>query len=78
MGLTSELNQSECLVPFFFLSLEFVFDRDGQAQRSADVLQLVLSSNFEVIKEDSMPVLIANHSRKFELLVTHRLVVRKK
>ncbi len=52
--------------------------RDGQAQWSAEVLQQLALESFDVLMEDSMPLLIAEHSRKFELLMMHRLVIRKK
>ncbi|GAX79951.1 hypothetical protein CEUSTIGMA_g7390.t1 [Chlamydomonas eustigma] len=52
--------------------------KDGEAQRSIDVLNKMLSDKFKILQEDSMPLLLAEHSRKFELLLTHRFIVQKK
>jgi len=52
--------------------------RDGQPQRSVDILQDLVSDLFDVLSNDTMPMLIPCHSRKFELLFAHCLVLRKK
>ncbi len=52
--------------------------KDGEAQRSSDALHALLAGfGFEVLEEGSVPLLLPEHSRKFELLIAHKLVLRK-
>ncbi len=52
--------------------------RDGAAVRSADALAAAVAADFDVLAEDTMPLLIAEHARKHQLLLTHRMVLQRK
>ncbi|GFR49285.1 hypothetical protein Agub_g11294 [Astrephomene gubernaculifera] len=52
--------------------------RDGLPNRSADALKALVAPDFEVLEEGSMPLLIREHARKYQLINAHKLVLRRK
>lgn len=52
--------------------------RDGAPVRSSDVLCQLLSEEFELIKEENTPLVIREHARKFQYIVSHATVWRRK
>lgn len=52
--------------------------RDGTAERSAEQLQALVAQDFEVLAEDTVPFLVPEHSRMFQLVLSHRLVLKRK
>lgn len=40
--------------------------------------QAALGDDFEVLEEGSMPLVIREHARKYQLLTAHKLVLRRK
>ncbi|PNW80150.1 hypothetical protein CHLRE_08g380000v5 [Chlamydomonas reinhardtii] len=52
---------------------------DGLARRSADALKAAVAElGFEVLEEGSMPLIIREHGRKYQLINAHKLVMRLK
>lgn len=47
-------------------------------RRSADALKALVSADFEVLEEGSMPLIIREHARKYQLINAHKLVLRRK
>lgn len=54
--------------------------RDGcsRRRRSAVELKALLASDFDVLEEGSMPLIIREHARKYQLINAHKIVVRRK
>jgi hypothetical protein len=46
--------------------------------RSADALKALLAPDFEVLEEGSMPLIIREHARKYQLINAHKLVVQRR
>lgn len=59
-------------------SLPLLRCRDGVAQRSAEVLQQLVGDDFNVLAENTLPVLLPEHARLFQLSLHHRVVLQKK
>ncbi|MNL69100.1 hypothetical protein D3C87_1939170 [compost metagenome] len=54
------------------------FERDGQAVRAADTLRSMLGDDFELVKEEDVPLVIREHARKFQYIVSHAMLWRRK
>eukprot|EP00743_Colponemidia_sp_Colp-15_P006067 GILK01006521.1.p1 GENE.GILK01006521.1~~GILK01006521.1.p1 ORF type:complete len:875 (-),score=98.97 GILK01006521.1:247-2820(-) len=54
------------------------YEKDGEALRSADGLKSFLSADFELIHEGHLPLLIREHARKYQYIVSHLAVFRRK
>ncbi|GLC40818.1 hypothetical protein PLESTB_000019400 [Pleodorina starrii] len=52
--------------------------KDGLPNRSADALKALLAPDFDVLEEGSMPLIIREHARKYQLINAHKLVIRRK
>lgn len=53
-------------------------DEQGRVGGCADALKAALAAEFEVVQEDEMPLLIREHARKYQLIIAHRLALRKR
>jgi putative 4-mercaptohistidine N1-methyltranferase len=54
------------------------FERDGVSIRAADTLRAMLGSEFELVKEEDVPLVIREHARKFQYIVSHAMLWRRK
>lgn len=53
-------------------------DKDGAPRYSIDGLKKAMSSHFELLHEDDMPLLIREHRRKYQLIFTKATVWQRK
>lgn len=54
------------------------YEREGKALSSKDGIRAALGEAFEWVKEEDMPLLIREHVRKYQYIVTHVTVWRRK
>ncbi|MNX88947.1 Ubiquinone biosynthesis O-methyltransferase [compost metagenome] len=54
------------------------FERDGERVRAADTLRAMLEDEFELVKEEDVPLVIREHARKFQYIVSHAMLWRRK
>lgn len=54
------------------------FERDGEPVRAADTLRQMLADAFELVKEEDVPLVIREHARKFQYIVSHAMLWRRK
>ncbi|MBO9540626.1 5-histidylcysteine sulfoxide synthase [bacterium] len=54
------------------------FERNGERVRAADTLRAMLEDEFELIKEEDVPLVIREHARKFQYIVSHAMLWRRK
>ena len=53
------------------------FERDGVEVRSVDGLRAALGPEFEMVSEREMPLVMREHRRKYEFIVSHATVWRR-
>lgn len=53
-------------------------DDEGKEVRAKDTLSAALKNDFELLQESSMPLLIREHYRKYQLVMPHVAVYRRK
>jgi putative 4-mercaptohistidine N1-methyltranferase len=53
------------------------YERDGAQVRSADALKSFLATEFELLKEQDLPLVIREHVRKYQFIVSHAMVWRR-
>jgi len=54
------------------------FERDGREVKSAETLVSLLSDEFELRHEEDMPLLLREHKRKYQFIVSHAMVFQRK
>jgi hypothetical protein len=54
------------------------YKRDGSALSSKDGIRAALGEAFELVTEEDMPLLIREHARKYQYIVTQVTVWRRK
>jgi 5-histidylcysteine sulfoxide synthase/putative 4-mercaptohistidine N1-methyltranferase len=54
------------------------FEKDGKPVHTTDTLREILSEEFECVHEDDIPLMIREHARKYQYIVSHLMVWRRK
>ncbi len=54
------------------------FEKNGQEIRTSDRLKEMLSPEFDLIHVDDMPLVIREHARKYQYIVSHLMVWKKR
>ena len=54
------------------------FEKDGAEIRTSDRLKEMLSTEFDLIHVDDMPLVIREHARKYQYIVSHLMVWKKR
>lgn len=54
------------------------FERDGAPVRSSDGVRALLGEEFELMRELNMPLVIREHARKYQYIVAHGMVFRRR
>jgi ubiquinone/menaquinone biosynthesis C-methylase UbiE len=52
--------------------------QDARPVSSADEIKKILGSEFELIEEDNLPLMIREHERKYQYIVSHLMIWRRK
>ena len=53
-------------------------DADGRPVDSAATLEKELSADFRLVHEEQMPLLIREHARKYQLIISHAMVFQRR
>jgi putative 4-mercaptohistidine N1-methyltranferase len=53
------------------------YERDGEEVTTASGLKAVLGADFELIYQEDTPLLIREHKRKFQYIITHMTIWRR-
>jgi len=54
------------------------FEAGGRATRGSDALRAILAPAFELVHEQDLPLVIREHARKFQYIVSHAMVWRRR
>jgi hypothetical protein len=54
------------------------YERDGSALSSKEGIRAALGEAFELVTEENMPLLIREHARKYQYIVTNMTVWKRK